>query len=119
MTLKNIDLFDISRFRAEHMGMAIIFIMLFHVPLPRADEFYGLYRMGNIGVDIFLFLSGLGLWFSWCKTDGKDFWHSYILFYFKRLLRIYPAWFMGNLLLLMALGRSAHGVCGGGVNQCL
>ena len=94
MTLKNIDLFDISRFRAEHMGMAIIFIMLFHVPLPRADEFYGLYRMGNIGVDIFLFLSGLGLWFSWCKTDRKDFWHSYIQFYFKRLLRIYPAWFI-------------------------
>lgn len=92
MKLKDIDLFNISRYRAEHMGMAIIIIMLFHVPLPRADEFYGLYRMGNLGVDIFLFLSGLGLWFSWCKMPEKGFWRNYFQFYLKRLLRIYPAW---------------------------
>ncbi|MDK7740766.1 acyltransferase family protein, partial [Veillonella nakazawae] len=43
-------------------------------------------RMGNIGVDIFLFLSGMGLWFSWSKhPDTKDF-------YLRRWLRVYPTW---------------------------
>ena len=49
------------------MGLAIIFVILFHVGLPREDAFFGLKRMGNIGVDFFLFLSGMGLWFSWTK----------------------------------------------------
>ena len=50
------------------MGLAIIFVILFHVGLPREDAFFGLKRMGNIGVDFFLFLSGMGLWFSWTKA---------------------------------------------------
>ena len=68
------------------MGFAIIIVMLFHVSTPRSDMFYGLRRMGNLGVDMFLFLSGIGLWFSWMKTP------SYRHFYFRRLIRIYPAW---------------------------
>lgn len=65
---KNIELGNISRYRGELMGLAIIFVVLFHVGLPREDIFFGLRRMGNIGVDIFLFLSGIGLWYSWSKT---------------------------------------------------
>lgn len=61
-------------------------IILFHVRLPRADLFYGLCRMGNVGVDMFLFLSGIGLWFSWCKLP------SFRSFYLHRCRRIYPAW---------------------------
>src|SRR5574344_1569224 len=42
--------------------------------------------MGNVGVDMFLFLSGIGLWFSWVKNpDVKRF-------FIRRYLRIYPAW---------------------------
>ena len=42
--------------------------------------------MGNIGVDMFLFLSGIGLWFSWAKNPSVK------RFYFRRFIRIYPAW---------------------------
>lgn len=88
MKIKDIELFNISKYRAEHMGMAMIFIILFHVFLPREDAFYGLRRMGNLGVDMFLFLSGIGLWYSWMKDS------CYRRFMFKRYLRIYPTWLL-------------------------
>ena len=106
MKIKDIDLVNISRFRAEHMGMAMLFVILFHVGLPRWSDFYGLRRMGNLGVDMFLFLSGIGLWFSWTKTilsrtgslpmgegGGRGFFfHNWFSFYMRRLKRIYPVW---------------------------
>lgn len=76
----------ISKYRGELMGLAIVFIVLFHVPLGRASEFYGLYRMGNIGVDIFFFLSGMGLWFAWQKNPSTG------RFLRRRFVRIYPSW---------------------------
>lgn len=99
--VKKIELFNISKHRAEYMGVAMIIIILFHVSLPRTDAFYGLRRMGNLGVDIFLFLSGIGLWFSWAKSataiDGaastvREFGRQWALFYWRRLRRIYPVW---------------------------
>ena len=86
MKRKGIELADISRFRGELMGLAILFVMLFHVGLPRTDMFFGLHRIGNIGVDMFFFLSGVGLWHSWTKNPNTKH------FYQKRLLRIYPTW---------------------------
>ena len=62
--MKNIEWGAVSKYRGEMMGIAIIMIVLFHTQLPQTDAFFGLKRMGNIGVDVFLFLSGLGLWFS-------------------------------------------------------
>ena len=59
MKIKDIELANISRYRGELMGAAMLFVILFHVSLPREDAFFGLRRMGNIGVDIFLFLSGM------------------------------------------------------------
>lgn len=92
--IQNIELANISRFRGELMGAAMLFIILFHVGLPREDYFYGLRRLGNIGVDIFLFLSGIGLWFSWVKrsSTGDAFGKRYASFMKKRMWRIYPAW---------------------------
>lgn len=94
MRIKDIELANISRYRSELMGMAMLFIILFHVSLPRSDWFFGLRRLGNIGVDMFLFLSGVGLWFSWVRrsSSGQPFWGSYRGFMLKRLWRIYPAW---------------------------
>lgn len=86
MRIPDIELQNISRFRGELMGAAMLFIMLFHVDLARTDIFFGLRRMGNIGVDMFLFLSGVGLWFSWMKHP------SFRHFYARRFTRIYPAW---------------------------
>lgn len=86
MKIKNIELANISRYRGELMGIAMIFIFLFHVALPRSNMFFGLRRIGNIGVDMFLFLSGIGLWFSWMKHPSLK------RFFKRRYLRIYPAW---------------------------
>ena len=84
--IKDIELANISRFRGELMGAAMLFIILFHVALPRENAFYGLRRMGNVGVDMFLFLSGIGLWFSWTKNPSAKH------FFIRRYLRIYPTW---------------------------
>ena len=87
-TIPDIELANISRYRGELMGLAMLFIVLFHVALPRSDAFYGLRRMGNIGVDMFLFLSGVGLWFSWTRHPNVR------RFFRRRLWRVYPAWFV-------------------------
>jgi len=92
MKIPNIELANISRYRGELMGAAMLFIILFHVALDRSDPFFGLRRCGNVGVDMFLFLSGVGLWFSWNKTPSiKHFFKS-------RYLRVYPAWLVMALL---------------------
>lgn len=92
MSLNEITWKDLSRYRGELMGAAIIFIVLFHMSLPRSDAFFGLRRCGNIGVDMFLFLSGIGLWFSWVKNPSTK------QFYKRRLLRIFPAWLIMSSL---------------------
>lgn len=84
--IKDIELANISRFRGELMGAAMLFIILFHISLPRDDAFFGLRRMGNVGVDMFLFLSGIGLWFSWTRNPSVRH------FFLRRYLRINPAW---------------------------
>ena len=86
MKIREIAWTDVSRYRGELMGAAILFIILFHIPLPRSDTFFGLHRCGNIGVDMFLFLSGVGLWYSWVKNPSTSH------FYKRRLLRIFPTW---------------------------
>lgn len=88
MKIPDIELANISRFRAEQMGAAMLFVILFHVALDRGDPFYGLRRCGNVGVDIFLFLSGVGLWFAWTKTAAP----SVAGFYRRRFVRIVPTW---------------------------
>lgn len=84
--MKPIELSDISRYRGELMGLAMIFVMLFHVWLPKSNAMYGLVRCGNVGVDMFLFLSGIGLWYAWSKRPSLK------NFYWRRYIRIYPAW---------------------------
>lgn len=80
------DFSDLSRYRSELMGLAMIFVMLFHVWLPKSNPMYGLVRCGNVGVDMFMFLSGIGLWYSWSGN------RSLKRFFRKRYIRIYPAW---------------------------
>lgn len=88
MKIPDIQLAGISRYRGELMGAAMLFVILFHVSLSRDDLFYGLRRCGNVGVDMFLFLSGVGLWFAWTKQP------SVRTFYRRRLLRILPTWLL-------------------------
>jgi len=83
-----LELSDLSRWRGELMGLAMIFVMLFHVWMPKSNPMYGLVRCGNVGVDIFLMLSGIGLWFSWSKNPNLK------RFFKRRFLRVYPAWLL-------------------------
>ena len=90
-----IKLENISRYRGELMGAAMLFVLLFHIPLARHDAFFGLRRCGNVGVDMFLFLSGVGLWFSWIKqreTLAVDMRQALVHFFKNRYRRVYPAW---------------------------
>ena len=72
-------------------GFAALWIVLFHYTemskakaamIPKMGFFWDTLRLGNIGVDIFLLLSGIGLYYSFMK-DGRI-----LRFYCKRLVRI-------------------------------
>lgn len=87
----------ISHFRTELMGFAIIWVILFHSGI-RIPVFDNLYRIGYGGVDIFFFLSGLGLFFSFKKEQNLA------VFYKKRFIRIFPTYFVIVLFSMILLG---------------
>ncbi len=100
---REIHFSDLSKYRGELMGFAIIIVAMFHVFMPSHYYLYPLRRLGNIGVDMFLFVSGIGLWFSWSKMrlgkklDGNGAMtikEALALFFKHRYLRIYPVWIL-------------------------
>ncbi len=84
--------FEARRFstaRAQIMGYAMLCIVFFHSSFPIAETslFYAIKNLCDIGVDIFLFVSGIGIWFSLNK-------HANVAAYVqRRCLRILPAFF--------------------------
>ena len=79
------NLKEISTHRAELMGLATLMIIVCHGPangvqMPALVE--KVVRWGGIGVDVFLFLSGVGMFFSLQKKQEIKTW------YFHRYLRI-------------------------------
>ncbi|MBQ2971353.1 MAG: acyltransferase [Ruminococcus sp.] len=81
---KTLNLVDISRYKAEIYGISILWIMLFHAhPMFGIDYTLGtnflkpldtLIGLGNIGVEIFLFCSGIFLYFSYHRnSDAFEF----------------------------------------------
>ena len=81
----------ISKYRPVLMSVAILLIMFCHLDTAQnhndADHtrLAGFLQTGSVGVDIFLFLSGIGLYFSYTKKP-LPYWQ----FEKKRLLRILP-----------------------------
>lgn len=85
------------------MGVSILFIMLFHSRTLTNLDYTSIPILNFIsqisygGVDIFLFLSGFGLYYSSLKKE------STLQYYQNRFIRIYPAYivalFLNNLLL--------------------
>lgn len=75
-----------SEYRSEIMGVAIIWVMLLHGSELYADVHIpiltAIMNRGNIGVDIFLFLSGFGLFFSVSKNKNTT------EFYKRRVNRV-------------------------------
>ncbi|WP_407383746.1 acyltransferase family protein [Ruminococcus sp.] len=91
---KTFNLFSISEARNVIFGIATLWIGLFHCDnLTLAtftdnqfliDAFKFFRGSGNIGVDMFLFLSGIGLYFSFKKDSNL------LHFWKKRLMRVLP-----------------------------
>lgn len=76
-----------SRYKGELMGIAILLVLCYHIFTGIGTNVIPcISSIGYFGVDIFLFLSGLGL----CHGYGK--YNSLFQFYKKRITRIYPTY---------------------------
>lgn len=94
---------DLFRFRAVWMGIAIILVVLFHYKIIfqntgvfSAGIFTFFWRLGYSGVDIFVFASGIGCYYSYEKLKslrgGEDI--CMIDFMKNRMKKLLPAWFL-------------------------
>ncbi len=86
-----IDWGMISKYRSEIMGVSVLWIWLFHfygdLPKMFPDPVVGFIKSGNVGVEIFLFVSGVGLFFSYQKERNLK------AFFRKRYVRILVPYF--------------------------
>lgn len=89
---KLFELQDISAYRKSLMGFAILLVLFYHFGF-HTPPFNLLARFGYVGVDIFMFLSGFGLYYSLCKD--KILGH----YYRKRFIRIFPSYFFVGIFL--------------------
>lgn len=85
----NISWNILSKYRNELYGISILWIVLFHGVILKKVELSnelsvltGILKHGNCGVEIFLFLSGISLYYSMKKEPNAK------KFYVKRLKRI-------------------------------
>lgn len=92
----------INTYRSAIMGFAALWILLHHEWLILAPEGTILHQIGKyitrtgfVGVDIFLLLSGMGLYYAIQKHDLKTF-------YKRRYIRILPAFLL--FALVVAIG---------------
>ena len=80
-------MYDLSRFRTQIMGAATIGVILCHAVLWD-DElpllFAKVLSFGNFGVDIFLLVSGMGIFYSLNKSGSSNFQNWYT----RRFVRI-------------------------------
>lgn len=96
LVMKSFSISILSRVsdkRTEMMGFAMLLVLLYHYALH-----FGIYHSpivvrGDIGVDIFLFLSGYGCCYSVAKHSLKDF-------YKNRIRRIIPIYLIIELVVM-------------------
>lgn len=79
---------DISTYRSELMGWAILWIMMLHFTFTQIKPFGFVAQYGFAGVDVFMLVSGFGLYFSLDKDSNLSH------FYKKRFLRIFPTYYL-------------------------
>ena len=106
---KPFDLYEISRLRPYLMGIATLWITFYHSKYLNLFESAFLTKtrlmglitriesIGNCGVDLFFFLSGLGLYFSYSRLLEKDE-HPVKTFYCRRYGRILPSILIVSIL---------------------
>ena len=95
---------SLSKFRSELMGLACLWIMFHHniFDWPNALEFLKRFaRYGNLGVDIFLLLSGVGLHYAWSKKPplGDFYARRFVRLLVPYVLIAVPYWIWRDLWL--------------------
>lgn len=76
----------LSAYRNEMKGFAILWVVFFHAQLELTGILYDVQKIGYGGVDIFLFLSGYGLYLSLSKSNDLG---KYLK---RRAQRLLPAY---------------------------
>lgn len=75
---------SLSKYRLYYMGCAMLMVVLYHWRCVCAESLYlRNFEWGYIGVDVFVFLSGMGLCYAYNK-------YNLFVFYARRFLRLYP-----------------------------
>ena len=83
--VQKIDISIVLKCKQELMGVAIIWIFLFHSQFAQGVPIIGdVIEFGSHGVDVFFFLSAVGISCSLQKNDNPK------LFFARRLQRIFP-----------------------------
>ena len=91
-----------SQFRTELMGIAALMIIIFHSSGHSTWVFARYFTDLNIGVEIFFFLSGVGLYYSFeSKSNSRDNTIKYVI---KRLANIWIPAVLSTLLIQLAQG---------------
>lgn len=80
----------LSKYRTQLMGIACIWIMLSHNIFlwSEPNAFKTFVDQGNVGVDIFLILSGIGLYYSFSRDE------KVLPFYKRRIVRLLIPYFI-------------------------
>lgn len=99
----------IGKYRTYLMGLAILWIMLYHGPAWNIIGLRQIQETGYSGVEIFLLLSSYGLYYAWNREPEPK------LFYRRRIVRIIPYY----LPVLSARIFWDAIICGGGVKELL
>ena len=63
------ELKDISNYRSELMGWAIVWVMMLHFSFNQIKPLGFIAQYGFAGVEIFMMVSGLGLYFALDKKQ--------------------------------------------------
>ena len=82
--MKQLEL--LSKYRAQLMGVAILMILFFHLPIDLPMPVSYAKKACECGVDIFLMLSGFGLYNSLNKNSDV------VQFYKRRASRLFPSY---------------------------
>lgn len=86
------ELKDISTHRSELMGWAILWIMALHFTFTQIKPLGFIAQYGFAGVDIFMMVSGLGLYYSLDKDCHLA------RYYKKRFMRIFPTYYIIGII---------------------
>lgn len=95
----------LSKYRAQLMGVAMLLVVFHHLPFDINNGIYHyLKQNAGFGVDMFLLLSGIGLYFSISKENVslKDY-------YKHRAIRIFPIYAL--VILGVSIIKGNYDVC--------